>query len=290
MADLGSYIPGTVYSRSDVGMPSQPGGAYRDLSSVDTWVTHWTTGDALGVSDTAQWVKNIYDYHTGNRGWRDIGYNFLVDRFGNVFFGRGRYRVGAHAPGANTNGIGVAYLGGHDRDISPKGKLAMLGLYEWLNDEGGITIYGPERYGHRDFRDTTCPGDKLYEWTRSGMPRPETDEEPENRQPDDEGKPDYIVAVVADNDIDEGMARVLGKVYQWRFLGIPNDDRGYQPPSSDRVTDYRIGTAVRVGAARNVDDGPWDEVHDVGGRDRDETAKAVEQRIAADEGDSRSVV
>jgi len=288
MEDLANYIPGDLYARSDVGMPARPGGARRDLGSVSKWVTHWTTGDALGVKDTARWVKNIYDYHTGSNGWSDIGYNFLVDRFGNVFVGRGRYRVGAHAPGANEDGMGVGYLGGHDRDITSKGKLAMLGLWEWLEEEGGVSIPESNLLGHRDLGNTTCPGDRLYDWTLAGMPRPDdAAEEPEDQQPDDEDKPDFVVAVVASNEVDEGMARILGRAYQWRFLGIPHDD--YEPWGDDSIEGRTVGTAVRVGAARNIDRDEWSETHDVGGSDRDSTATAVWERIESGEGDSRNV-
>lgn len=271
-----NQIPGDVFSRMDVGMPKNPGGQHRELAIIDTWVTHWTTGDALGTPDTIQWVKNIYDYHTGNRGWADIGYNYLVDRFGNVFVGRGRFRRGAHAPGANLNGMGVAYLGGKAADISNKGKEAMHGLWSWLTSDGGVDIPGDRRFGHRDINQTTCPGDTLYQWTRDGMSMRQDDPEPEPGDPSDT-TPDYIVAVIADNDVDEGMARVLGKAYRWKFL---------HASQLDGVT---IGTAVRVGAARSINHPAWSETHDIGGADRDATAQAVMDRIHADEGDSRSV-
>ena len=287
MAQLSDLVPGRVYTRSDVGMPAQPGGTRRSLDIINTWVTHWTTGDALGVRDTASWTKRIYDFHTGTRGWADIGYNYLVDRFGNVFVGRGRYRVGAHAQGHNTNSMGVAYLGGHDRDITSKGKLAMLGLLEWF-DDSGIAIADNRLFGHRDLGSTSCPGQRLHSWTRAGMPRPDgANPEPDDQQPDGAGKPDFVVAVVASNEVDEGMARILGRAYQWRFLGIPSND--YEPWGDDSIDGRTIGTAVRVGAARNLSRSEWSETHDVGGTDRNSTATAVWERIESGEGDSRSV-
>jgi len=46
-----------------------------------------------------------------DRGWWDIGYNFLIGEDGNAYEGRGWDYVGAHAPGYNTQSIGICILG-----------------------------------------------------------------------------------------------------------------------------------------------------------------------------------
>ena len=50
-------------------------------------------------------LRSIYAYHTQSRGWSDVGYNFLVDRFGRIWEGRyggvDRPVVGAHTLGYN---------------------------------------------------------------------------------------------------------------------------------------------------------------------------------------------
>ena len=64
-------------------------------------------------------MRSIYAYHTQTRGWGDIGYNFIVDKFGRIF--EGRYGgltstvIGAHAGGFNTDTFGVSMLGNYDR-------------------------------------------------------------------------------------------------------------------------------------------------------------------------------
>ena len=141
------------------------------------------------------------------------------------------------------------------------------------------------RNGHRDLGSTTCPGNLLHSWVHNGMPWPESHEvDPEPQQPDREELDHLIVAVIASNPVDEGMARVLGRYYQWKFLTV-----GYDAPESDRVDNYRIDTAVRVGAAANQNHDAWENARDVSGSDRNMTATEVVKRIREDNYDSRTV-
>ena len=63
--------------------------------------------------------KGIQLFHVQGNGWNDIGYNFLVDRFGTIYEGRyggvDRNVVGAHALGFNTGSVGIALLGTYGR-------------------------------------------------------------------------------------------------------------------------------------------------------------------------------
>ena len=176
MTDLAELIPGAVYERTDYGAPATPGGGQRDRSQVVGMTVHWTTGRALGRPNTLDWVASIYRYHAQTLGWADIGYAYLVDKHGNVFVGRGRFRSLAHATGYNSTWLGVAYLGGHDDDITPQAKAAFIGLRQWLREDGGMLRMSRVN-GHRDLGSTFCPGNRLHRWVHRGMPAPDLEED-----------------------------------------------------------------------------------------------------------------
>ena len=74
-------------------------------------VVHHTAGrNDYSRGEAAAIVKGIQLYHVQGNGWNDIGYNFLVDRFGTIYEGRfggsERNVVGAHAQGFNTGSVG----------------------------------------------------------------------------------------------------------------------------------------------------------------------------------------
>ena len=87
------------------------------------FVHHTVQTNSYSPSESAALVRAGYLYHVRTRGWNDIGYNFLVDRYGRVFEGRyggvTRAVLGAHAGGFNTNSTGVARLGTSPRPGRP---------------------------------------------------------------------------------------------------------------------------------------------------------------------------
>jgi hypothetical protein len=127
-------------------------------------------------------IRGIYAFHTQVRGWSDIGYNFLIDRFGRIWEGRyggvGRPVVGAHTYNYNEYSFGAAALGNfdvydHGRGIPPQRMLAAFGrLFAWKLSLHGVPAgathvwvghrYLPAIDGHRDVYQTACPGRYLY--------------------------------------------------------------------------------------------------------------------------------
>jgi hypothetical protein len=150
-------------------------------------VVHHTAGtNSYTRAQSAAIVRGIMVYHVQSNGWDDIGYNFLVDRYGQVFEGRyggiERNVVGAHAGGFNTGTVGIAVIGTYSSSkISAAAQAALTKLIAWRMDVAhadplALPAYvssGNERYpkgaalilrgviGHRDTGYTTCPGTAL---------------------------------------------------------------------------------------------------------------------------------
>jgi hypothetical protein len=132
-------------------------------------------------------VRGIEAYHVLGNGWNDIGYNYLVDRFGTVYEGRGggvdKNVVGAHAEGFNTGTTGVALMGNYSRATPPKAQQdALVGLLAWRLDVAHVDPLSTVAYvsggnakfrsgrdvvlraisGHRDTGPSECPGTDAY--------------------------------------------------------------------------------------------------------------------------------
>jgi flagellar hook assembly protein FlgD len=151
-------------------------------------VVHHTAGtNSYTAAQSAAIVRGIQRYHVLANGWNDIGYNFLVDKYGQVFEGRGggvdRNVVGAHAQGFNTGSTGVSLLGTYSSSrISGAARSALVKLLAWRLDvahvdplsrltwvSGGNSEYPAGTFvplraisGHRDTGPTSCPGSALY--------------------------------------------------------------------------------------------------------------------------------
>src|SRR5262249_24801166 len=103
-------------------------------------VVHHTAGtNAYTPAQSAAIVRGIEVYHVKGNGWDDIGYNFLVDRFGQVFEGRAggitKNVVGAHAQGFNRGSVGVSVIGSYSRRApSAVAQQALVSLLAWRLD------------------------------------------------------------------------------------------------------------------------------------------------------------
>ena len=119
-------------------------------------------------------MRAMHRYHTEALGWRDLGYNVVVDRFGNVYEGRKggfeRGVVGAHAAGFNTGSFGVSVIGNFTNEQASSAALEALtqvvgikSAIHGINPNGwtnqvGDNSWQPTIVGHRDVGNTACPG------------------------------------------------------------------------------------------------------------------------------------
>ena len=160
----------------------------RYAKSVAFAVVHHTAGsNTYSRAAAPAVVRAIELYHVKGNGWNDIGYNFLVDRYGQVYEGRAggvdRNVIGAQAEGFNTGSVGVAVIGTYSSTgITPAARQALVSLLAWRLDVAhvdplGIVSWrsgGNPKYprgspvtlraisGHRDTGFTSCPGTRLY--------------------------------------------------------------------------------------------------------------------------------
>ncbi|GBE22919.1 N-acetylmuramoyl-L-alanine amidase [bacterium BMS3Bbin01] len=181
-----------MVSRSEWGGDACLGGAQPERTRVNRvqmlFVHHTSTSAAANSYTREQAMKRIYAicaYHVDVRGWDDIGYNYLIDRFGTVYEGRGGgYGVqGAHTKGFNAYSAGIAFLGYYqDVPPTPEAQQALTALGSWILDVahvdplGTVTVTsnGSSRWeegtevtfstiaGHRDAGLTSCPGNANY--------------------------------------------------------------------------------------------------------------------------------
>jgi hypothetical protein len=155
------------------------------------------TATANGYADGAAEVRAIYAYHAKTKAWGDIGYNALVDRFGNVYEGRrgrattpreviGAGVVAGHCLRHNYGTTGVAVIGDFTKrklgatDPNDQAMLAALedlavwecgrarmpadGSSEFLRSDDLWHAGMPTITGHKDSESTICPGTSLMSY------------------------------------------------------------------------------------------------------------------------------
>ena len=110
-------------------------------------VVHHTAGtNSYSAGQSASIVRGVYYYHAVTLDWGDIGYNFLVDKFGTVFEGRsgsvaapaGKMSVGAHARGVNTGTMGISMMGDYSTVSPSDAQLGSVALRGALGSNGWI--------------------------------------------------------------------------------------------------------------------------------------------------------
>lgn len=187
-ATTGRTRLGTVVTRAGWQADERIRKAPEYTSRVDAVVVHHTvTGNDYTPAEAAAVVRSVYAYHVRSRGYSDIAYNFLIDRYGKVYEGRAggidRAVLGSHAMGFNRNTTGVSLLGNLEAAAPPAAMMdAVARTTAYLSERwrfdprgslsmvsGGSTRYRrgvrvtlPRVMGHRDVGSTACPGKYVY--------------------------------------------------------------------------------------------------------------------------------
>jgi hypothetical protein len=154
-------------------------------------VHHTENPNGYSRAEVPAMLRAIYEFHVHGRGWFDIGYNYVVDRFGRVWEARqggiDLPVMGAQAGDWNQISFGVSMLGTYTAIVPPPAALAAvqrllawkmalngvpcLGEFSevvgadgvsWTQFRAGEHVRFPRIAGHRDVDSTDCPGDALY--------------------------------------------------------------------------------------------------------------------------------
>ncbi|MFI6123619.1 peptidoglycan recognition protein [Streptomyces sp. NPDC051064] len=169
------------------------GPIYLEGGVIKAVFVHHTTNGTYDCAEAAALVRALHVYHVKTNGWRDLGYNFLVDKCGTIFEGRqggiDQPVMGAHTYGFNAESTSVAIIGDYTDAGAPNvaleatARVAAYKLGQYGGDPAGSTTlvagatqknYSGREFvagqsysfdqisGHRDGFNTECPGMKLY--------------------------------------------------------------------------------------------------------------------------------
>ncbi len=185
-----------VVSRAEWGADeslNDEGPIYLEKGVIKAVFVHHTTNAAYDCADSAAVVRALHVYHVKTNGWRDLGYNFLVDKCGKIFEGRqggiDQPVMGAHTYGFNSESTSVAIIGDYTSTaassaaLESTARMAAYKLGQYGGNPAGTTTlvagatqknYAGKEFvagqsytfnqisGHRDGFNTECPGTKLY--------------------------------------------------------------------------------------------------------------------------------
>lgn len=181
----------SIYSRAQWGADESMMGWAPEYASTTKAATihHTATSNDYSKDDVPRILRGMYAFHAKTRGWGDIGYNVLVDKYGRTWEGRtgglASSVVGAHAGAMNAYNFGVSMIGDYNLVTPPDALVrAVAAVVAWkfslygvdprgkatLTSGGGGTarfpagahVTLPTIRGHRDSNNTDCPGKHGY--------------------------------------------------------------------------------------------------------------------------------
>lgn len=124
------------------------------MRKVDEIIIHCSAtkeGQNFKAKDIDAWHKQ--------RGFKGIGYHYVIDLDGTVETGRSEDEIGAHCLNHNARSIGVCYIGGLDttgkaKDTrTPQQKAALAKFVADLK----LKYPNAAVHGHNEFANKVCP-------------------------------------------------------------------------------------------------------------------------------------
>ncbi len=133
----------------------------RQINEIIIHCTATPAGRPVTVADITRWHKE--------KGWKTIGYHYVIYLDGSIHEGRKVSQVGAHCEGHNATSIGVVYVGGltadgkHAADTrTPQQKSAMERLVSQLKQTYKIENV----HGHNEYANKSCPSFDVRGWRK----------------------------------------------------------------------------------------------------------------------------
>jgi hypothetical protein len=178
-----------IHTRSEWGAEQCPTRGVTYGRVLAATVHHTVTANDYSKAQVPAAILAVCRFHRNTNGWNDIGYNFVVDRFGRLWEGRAggvdEAVMGSHAQGYNAQTTGISNLGTFTSAPQTEAAIAaMARLIRWKLSNHGVPTYGtptltsaggpsarypygdrrrfPRVMGHRDTGATACPGEQLY--------------------------------------------------------------------------------------------------------------------------------
>ncbi|SCK47735.1 N-acetylmuramoyl-L-alanine amidase [Streptomyces sp. WMMB 322] len=187
-APPGAPRPGIVPRNAwhaDESLVREPASSTENVQVV--FVHHTSQPNGYDCRAVPRMLRQLEEEHV-ERGWDDLGYNFVVDRCGKIYEGRsgalGRSVEGAHTKGFNARSLGIAAMGTFDEgvEVPPAMLDSIAAVAAWKLRRGVdprgtaqlVSSSGESRFdkgdrarfqvisGHRDAYETSCPGGALY--------------------------------------------------------------------------------------------------------------------------------
>ncbi|KAA8818888.1 hypothetical protein CSQ85_06570 [Bifidobacterium rousetti] len=186
---------GRIHTREEWWVPGNPAMTWRpkrDSHWKGAIVHHTVDRNDYTQAEVPAMINGIYLFHNTQRGWGDVGYQLIVDRFGGIWEGRDEGAAnqvvpasqveGAQAVGFNRDTFGVAMLGSYHLDVAPTdaqiestaaaiawefkalGIPSPFGTFQFQGTQQRVTGHGdPSHYIGGDLNHTLCPGQQVWD-------------------------------------------------------------------------------------------------------------------------------